>query len=350
MRDMNRIRYGIKFHFTTAAGGKSLSPGRSGYYAELPEEFSSLRIQLEPLGRGVSLFWGDMTLAADLTERFSIGEGTLAFSTVLSGHAEYSLNPVRATTEKSPVIRTQPCDMAFSFHECEGVSHLYAKTPYRFVSVILPPVVLEEMFSTSGLPGPLPDSLKKLRRGIFFHGMSPLARQTQATAAQILACPVTEVCRSLFLEGKALELLSLHIDKLLTRNDRRPALTKSDVERIIAAREILVSNMHDPPGIRSLSSRVGLNEFKLKSGFRHYFGESVHGMLRKERMRHARDLLRDSDTAVSIVADAVGYGNTGHFIAAFRNEFGITPGQLLKKERRRVFGARTDVQEGATRW
>jgi AraC-like DNA-binding protein len=332
MRDMNWIRYG------TNAEGEG-GPDRGRYSVELPGELSSLLLQQEYLDRGISLFWCDAKLTADFTGRFSVEQGALAFSTLLSGCAEYSLAPAPAT-RKNPPIRTHPCDMAFSSHDCEGTAHFYAGVPYRLVSVILPPAVLEETLSTSGLPAPFPNALLKLPKGIFFHGIAPLARQTQAAAAQILACPVTEVCRSLFLEGKALELLSLHLDRLLLHNDKRPALTKSDLERLNAARDILVKNMHDPPGIQRLSSLVGLNEFKLKNGFRGCFGDTVHGILRRERMRHARDLLRDSDTSVGIVADAVGYGNTGHFIAAFRNEFGITPGQLLKKERRRVFKAR----------
>ena len=113
-----------------------------------------------------------------------------------------------------------------------------------------------------------------------------------------------------------------------------PVLTKSDLEKIHAAREILSNNLFEPPGVRDLCTSCGLNAFKLQRGFHACFGNTVHGLLRKERMRHARDLLRDAETSVGIVANAVGYSNTGHFIAAFRGEFGITPGQMLKKTRR----------------
>jgi AraC-like DNA-binding protein len=287
------------------------------------------------MGRGISLAWCDANLAADITTLFRMERATLTFTTLLSGYTDYALSS-RIWRKKS-AVRINPGDSFFSCHDCEGVSRLYARAPYRFVSIIMSPTALENIIAASGISPLLYGSLDKIEKGICSHHASPLTTRTQAIASQIIACPVTEVCRSLFLEGKALELLSLHFNLALSNNDKRAPLTKSDVERIHAARDLLVKNLYDPPSIQKLAALCGLNEFKLKNGFRAYFGDTVHGILVKERMNHALALLRDSDSSVGLVANAVGYSSIGNFIKTFHRQYGVTPGQILKNTRRMYF-------------
>lgn len=287
----------------------------------------------------MALFWGDASFTDDFTGRFSIGEGGLAFSTLLSGYMEYSLSPFSGGKRKTPAVSVHPCALVFSGRDCEGSARMYAGDPYRFVSVTLSPSILEEILPSSDLPAACLDEMTKIRKGIHLYKMSKLSPPLRTVATQIIACPMDGMCRSLFIEGKVLEFLSLHINKITSKKDIGSVLTRSDIEKLHAARKILADNIFSPPCIHELSSLCGLNEFKLKKGFTGYFGNTVYGLLRKERMRHARALLRDSDTSVNIVANAVGYSNISHFIAAFRNEFGMTPGEILKNARRRVVRA-----------
>jgi AraC-like DNA-binding protein len=92
--------------------------------------------------------------------------------------------------------------------------------------------------------------------------------------------------------------------------------------------------MRNPPGLRELSHMCGVNEYKLKKGFRQLFGLSVYESLRKERMYKAKDMLNDSNLTVGIVSDTVGYTSISRFIDAFKNEFGITPGRFLLERRK----------------
>ncbi len=82
-----------------------------------------------------------------------------------------------------------------------------------------------------------------------------------------------------------------------------------------------------------LSRRVNLNDFKLKKGFRQVFGTSVFGYLRQVRMEQARMLLEQARMNVTQVALNVGYANPSHFAAAFKGQFGINPGGVLKAAR-----------------
>lgn len=48
-------------------------------------------------------------------------------------------------------------------------------------------------------------------------------------------------------------------------------------------------------------------------------------------MQQAHKQLIQNDMTVSEVAFQCGYENVGHFIRAFRNEYGKTPGQVKKQ-------------------
>ena len=295
-----------------------------------------MQFHLEYPRRGVYLFWGDTKFFTDFIREFSIEEGFLAFSTIMSGYLEYSLVPSRRGKRKVPTVSIHPCDLVLSSCDCEGNAHMYSGDPYRFVSIILSPSALEEMLPSSCFPASTMHSLTKFGKGINIYKMSKLNTQLRTVSEQILSCSMDGVCRSLFIEGKILEFLSLHIDKITIKNDTNLPFTKSDIDKLYIAKNILIDNILNPPTIHNLSIQCGLNEFKLKNGFNIYFGNTVYGFLRKERMRLAFNLLRDSDTSVNIVADNIGYSNTSHFIAAFRNEFGVNPGEILKKGRRRM--------------
>lgn len=76
-----------------------------------------------------------------------------------------------------------------------------------------------------------------------------------------------------------------------------------------------------------MARQVGTNECKLKWGFRKAFGTSAYQCLKNHRMDLARDMI-EADINVSEAAQAVGYINVSHFISAFKQRHGITPGRL----------------------
>lgn len=111
-----------------------------------------------------------------------------------------------------------------------------------------------------------------------------------------------------------------------SRAGRGPrSLARSDLERLERARRLLLDRIDSPPSLRDLARHVGLNEVKLKVGFRTAFGNSVFGYLRVERMELARRLLVQRGLSVTEVALRVGYANPSKFAGAFRKHFGFMP-------------------------
>ena len=81
----------------------------------------------------------------------------------------------------------------------------------------------------------------------------------------------------------------------------------------------------EPPSLLALARQVGLNDCKLKQGFRHLFGTTVFGYVHRCRMEAAKALLGDRDLNIAIVANRVGYASPSRFCHAFKRYTGLTP-------------------------
>lgn len=154
---------------------------------------------------------------------------------------------------------------------------------------------------------------------------------------QILDCPFMGTTRQVYLESKCLELIALKLEQVKAgdRYIRSPlcSLNPDDIDRLYLAREIIKEHSDNPPSLMQLARQVGLNDFKLKLGFRQIFGITVFGYIHRYRMETARQLLSDRRMNVREVAQTVGYANQSRFAAAFRKQFGINPkAYLLSKK------------------
>jgi AraC-like DNA-binding protein len=80
--------------------------------------------------------------------------------------------------------------------------------------------------------------------------------------------------------------------------------------------------------MEDLSRRFGINEFKLKKGFKIIFGDTVFSYVRKQRLQNAYILLTASTKDVKEVAFLSGYKYAHHFTQAFFAEYGVKPSKL----------------------
>jgi AraC-like DNA-binding protein len=102
-----------------------------------------------------------------------------------------------------------------------------------------------------------------------------------------------------------------------------------DREKIIKAREILLSHIGDPITIKELSRKAAINECYLKKGFKVMFGTTIFDFYQDQRMEHARFLLYEKGLSVSEVSALLGYSSISHFSTAFKKHTGLKPCELL---------------------
>jgi AraC-like DNA-binding protein len=181
----------------------------------------------------------------------------------------------------------------------------------------------------------VPAQLRRLiedKNPIRFHfTVGDITPQMQATIGQICHHPYQGAIARMYLEAKVLELLAMQLFQLTESNSdiTRSNLKPQSIDRIYQARDILATQLENPPLISELAQQVGLGERTLRRGFRELFDTTVIGYLTSLRMGYAKRYLREGKLSVSEVANLVGYSHLGHFSAAFKRQFGITPSQCL---------------------
>ncbi|TRX35967.1 AraC family transcriptional regulator [Flavobacterium restrictum] len=137
--------------------------------------------------------------------------------------------------------------------------------------------------------------------------------------------------KNLYYKGKGYELLSLYFNRTEDPNaEQCPFLIDEDnVMKIKKAKEIIIANMAEPPGLQELADEIGLNLKKLKMGFKQIYGDTVYGFLFDYKMDFARKLLDSGSYNVNEVGLKIGYSTGSHFIAAFKKKFSTTPKKYL---------------------
>ena len=200
----------------------------------------------------------------------------------------------------------------------------FADQDYLSVDIHLDPTLLTSLIE--GHSARLPKTLQQMLAGERkFPFIDPIAITPgmQTALWQILQCPYQGLTQTLYLEAKSLELIALFLDAI-DGSTAQTALHRDDLERIYQARQILQSNLQTPPSLLDLARQVGLNDRKLKEGFRQAFNTTVFGYLTQQRMEKACQLLVQQ-RSVAAVAASVGYASPTAFSSAFRRKFGVTP-------------------------
>lgn len=95
-----------------------------------------------------------------------------------------------------------------------------------------------------------------------------------------------------------------------------------------------LGTMHDQPDrpwtVANLADLVGLSRAAFAKRFKHLVGQSPVTYLTWWRMTVAGQLLRSTDLLLAQIAARVGYATEYAFAAAFKREYGITPGTYRK--------------------
>lgn len=164
-----------------------------------------------------------------------------------------------------------------------------------------------------------------------YHGTSDFS--ISRIIQEIIELDFEKIENFAFTEGKSFEMLGQFLRNY--KENQNPgtvkvAMSKYDIECIMKAKKIISVNLDNPPTIPELAKVVGINQQKLKQGFKQVFQTTINKYLIKERMEMARMLLTDGSMNVSEVAGRVGYSNKSHFSSKFKEHFGILPKDFAK--------------------
>jgi AraC-like DNA-binding protein len=161
----------------------------------------------------------------------------------------------------------------------------------------------------------------------------PLPASMLAPLQQLFSSRLSVQAQRLFLRGKIYEILALYFHHEENMDaEACPFLQDEDsVKRVKRAKDILLENFTNPPSMAELSRSVGINELKLKNGFKDLYNSTVYGFVLDYKLETARGMLDSKQYKINEIAFSMGYSNPSHFISAFKKKYGITPKQYTKE-------------------
>lgn len=141
--------------------------------------------------------------------------------------------------------------------------------------------------------------------------------------------------RKVFLECLAVEILLMSLLKIkATRPGETIIIGESESAHIYRARELILQNMGKAFSMQVLSKQTRLSAYKLNNGFKGIFGMGVNEFLLEARMTKAHQVLQETDTPVSVVAENSGYSHHHAFEHAFKKYYGYTPAFVQRSGKR----------------
>ena len=136
---------------------------------------------------------------------------------------------------------------------------------------------------------------------------------------------------SLHLHGKAIELLTMFLERLEKRSEVKSLsnLNLKDIEAVFRVRRRILQDLSNVPSIPELASVANMSSSKLQKCFKQVIGKAIAEYALSEKMEWAKRLLSTRLYSVSEVGYQIGYSNLSHFTEAFRKYHRINPKRYI---------------------
>jgi AraC-like DNA-binding protein len=262
------------------------------------------------------------TDAATVIER-PVTMGLIQFHFGLKGKAKFSFNQGSYNLD----LNEEKC-LLFYNPQKELPLNVEVAPKSWLISVLISIKKFHGLFTTDAEHIPFLSQENKDKK---YYNESDISPSMAIVLNQMFHYNLNPSIKNLYYKGKGYELLSLFFNRNEDPNaEQCPFLIdEENVLKIKKAKEIIIANMAEPPGLEELSEQVNLSLKKLKMGFKQIYGDTVYGFLFDYKMDYARQLLDSGSYNVNEVGLKIGYSTGSHFIAAFKKKFGTTPKKYL---------------------
>jgi len=289
-----------------------------------PKEIGSGSMARVKLRSGLALGLADFRMSQKISIGFEQMSMPVSFNFCACRRDPYFVYCTQAENELR--VAGANCGSVVYRPEWNGKFCYPHEVPVHQLTICIAPHILGSFLD--GLQGSIPISLNAIASGnlnISFEQTFQTTPVVNTAVHQIFDCPYRGTLKRFYYESKALELITYAISQIIAA--KKPGtchgkLLSRDVERVHEVREILFSNLENPPSLIELARQVGTNKNKLNRDFQLVFGASVFEYLRASRLEKAKTLIETGKLSVTEAALEVGYAHARNFTRAFRNYFG----------------------------
>lgn len=136
-----------------------------------------------------------------------------------------------------------------------------------------------------------------------------------------------------------LDLLLTHALRQWLEQNRDADRPETDDPAIAVALREIHTSLHKPWTVEQLGKTVGMSRTAFTKRFTAMVGKPPMTYLTGRRLSHGARLLRETKAPLATIARQIGYSTEFAFGAAFRREYGISPGRFRDLESRRACDA-----------
>lgn len=208
---------------------------------------------------------------------------------------------------------------------------------YKNFDIYVAKDYFHELVEAADFPDNFVQNVDQQKLANLFPEGIPITPHMMTVLLEIKRCKLEGFRKDYFIKSRILHLLYLVFE--FAENNRKPiinptkiSITENDIRILFSIRDFVSSNLKKLYTIEQLALKFGINEFKLKNGFRELFGDGVFHFALKLRMKEAMHLLKNTDLSIKEIAYQIGYSSPPSFSSAFKKEMGVNPNQFRKKK------------------
>jgi len=283
--------------------------------------YETARIQIDD---EISIFSAEGQFVKDITLIVPVQEQYISLFFLLDGS-------ITSYDEEGGIhSATSAGEINLVFHRgFNGTTILHKTAKFAVFSIVMPSDFIRRLFK-GDVPIKIMQLLTCQQRESYCYQQVIMTPLIESVLHQLKRTQMTKELKPYFIASKAYELITYCFEQFTKESQTGLNLTENDVDCLNKARRILSENIVEPPTIIQLSRIVGINDCKLKRGFKQLFNTTPFAYVQELRMTQAKQSLQNGNVSVTSVANQVGYSNVGHFSAAFRKYHGATPRNFKK--------------------
>jgi len=285
------------------------------------------------LREGLKLIINEYKPKQEIEIAFKVDKPPLEFAFCLSGEAFAEIKTKRSSYNLN---FTKGNSIIFYLPNSNGKIKISNQETLKIISLHISPDFLRTFMDEdfSGIPFKLVDIIlgKSENDVLIENKMTP---QIKIVLKHIYENNYTGTSRKMFLEGKALELMTLQMSTFIENlNKPEIQIKDEDIKKVELARQIIEEDYISPPTLSELTSKLKISHTKLNFLFKKIFDMTVFEFIRNKRIEYSLKLLLESDISISEISYEAGWSNPGHFTREFKKIYDISP----KTYREKVIG------------
>lgn len=149
-------------------------------------------------------------------------------------------------------------------------------------------------------------------------------------------------CEGLILLNECAAGRSIDYHELLTLNFQgdparsyllTPMVRQSDSYLIANCKDEISLHLTEKITVQSLAEALNVNPSYLSRAFSREQGITITDYVKREKVRHAQSMLLLTDYSGETIAYQLGFSSSSYFVAVFKQEVGMTPGEYRRQRR-----------------